>query len=474
MSRSTGEPDGATRGPAPASGSLWRAVLPGLLLLGLGLRTLGPVHDPDTWWHIRSGAELVRTWTFVGPDPWGTFATREWIRHQWLMDLAFGRADALGGLPAVAWLLPAMAVASGAAIVAVCRARASVLVSCVVAAVVVLAMSGSLSLRPQVVSFGFAAVVAGAYLAGADDLRARWWLVPLTWVWASCHGLWVVGPAMGLAVAAGLALSRTTRGAAASVAAVAVASVAAAALTPVGPRLLWAPFQVRHVTPFIEEWQRPSWTDPAFLAGLALVLGAAAIWRSARRRPSAARVLLLLLALVLVVLSRRTVGVGACVAAPLAAEALQSALPLVRERLGRREVALTALLAGATLAVTALLAPAVAGTPREVPEAMAPDLAALPARTVVCNSYDAGSWLLWRFPALRPVIDGRTELYTPQQIEAHLAFTAGAGSWSRYAEEHGCRVALVRSDAPVSADLRSGGWGLVRSTGDWVLWERAT
>lgn len=474
MSRTAAEPAGGTRSPTPASGPSWRVVLPGLLLLGLGLRTLGPVHDPDTWWHLRSGEELARSWTFVGPDPWGTFATREWIRHQWLMDLVFGRAEALGGLPAVAWLLPAMAVASGAAVVAVCRTRASVLVTCVVAALVVLAMSASLSLRPQVVSFGFAAVVAGAYLASVDDLRPRWWLVPLTWVWASCHGLWIVGPAAGIAVAAGLALDRTTRRAATWIAAVALASIAAAALTPVGPRLLWAPFQVRDVTPYLEEWQPSSWSDPAFVAGFLLVVGTAAIWWSRHRRPSAARIVLLLLALALVVLSRRTVGVGACVAAPLIAEALQSVLPLVRERIGRFEVVLTTGLAGAALALTALLAPMVAAAPREVPEALSPDLRALPARTVVCNSYDAGSWLLWRFPALRPVIDGRTELYTPQQIEAYLAFTAGAESWRRYADEHECRVALVRAGAPVSAALGSGGWILVGSTSAWMLWERPT
>ena len=53
--------------------------------------------------------------------------------------------------------------------------------------------------RPQLVSIALAAVVTAAWLCSARDLRARWWLVPVTWVWACSHGLWFVGPLVGLA-----------------------------------------------------------------------------------------------------------------------------------------------------------------------------------------------------------------------------------------------------------------------------------
>ena len=38
--------------------------------------------------------------------------------------------------------------------------------------------------------------------------RTPWWLVGLSWVWACCHGLWFLGPLVGLVVVVGLALDR--------------------------------------------------------------------------------------------------------------------------------------------------------------------------------------------------------------------------------------------------------------------------
>ncbi len=457
----------STGSPPPVA----RLAVPAVLLLGMVVKTLAPVHDPDTWWHLRSGAELARTWVFDGPDPWGTFATREWIRHQWLADLAFGAADRLGGLPAVAWLLPAMTAFVVVALYSVSRRRAGLLVTCLVVVVAYLAMSGSLSLRPQVLSFGFTAVTAGAWLATVEDGRMRWWLVPLTWVWASCHGLWVVGPAIGAAVVAGMALARDSRRSAVRTLWIPLASVAAAAVTPVGPRLLWAPFQVRDVTPYLQEWQRSSLTDPPFIAGVALLLLVGGGWGLARRRPHPAHALVLLLAVVLVLVSRRTVGIGSCVAAPLTAAALQSLLPLAREVFGRLEARVAAVGALLGMVVAAFLAPAVASRPDGVPEGLTFRLAGLPAGTVVCNSYDAGSWLLWRLPELRPVIDGRTELYTPAQVEAHLAFVAGDPSWRAYVAARDCTAALLRSSAPVVPTLEVGGWRRAGTDSDWVLLE---
>lgn len=471
----------APRLPAPRESTLprWLVLsLPGLLLLGLAVRTLGPVHDPDTFWHIRSGHELSRTWVFVGPDPWGTFATGTWIRHQWLVDLAFGWAESVGGLPMVATLLPVMATAVAAAIYAGARRGAGILVATLVTAVAVLAMSGSLSLRPQVVSFGFITITAAAWLATDRDGEVRWWLVPLTWVWASCHGFWFLGPALGaVAVTASMLLlrHRPPRRAIVTRWLVVLASVVAAAATPVGPRLLTAPFQVSGVTAYIEEWQRAPVTQPAFIAGAVLVGVAVVARRRTSPRADPVGWAFLLVALILVLWSRRTVGVGAAVAAPVAAAALQSALHLARERCTRAEVVVTCAAGIAGLVAATALAGGVAARPAGFPEAYASRLAAQPAGTVVCNDYFVGSWLLWRTPDLRPVMDGRTELYSPTAVRGLLDFTAAGPSWSEYADRHDCRLALVRAGSPIDhALMASTAWR--RVPGDdrsWVLFERS-
>ena len=61
----------------------------------------------------------------------------------------------------------------------------------------------------------------------------RWWLVPLTWVWAMVHGMWPVGIIIGLVALVGLALDRAvTRRQWLRLAAIPVLSVVAAGAHP--------------------------------------------------------------------------------------------------------------------------------------------------------------------------------------------------------------------------------------------------
>ena len=64
----------------------------------------------------------------------------------------------------------------------------------------------SLTPRPHLVSFLFLAITLHAWLGTARDLRPRWWLIALGWVWACSHGMWLLGPMVGLAVIGGLLL----------------------------------------------------------------------------------------------------------------------------------------------------------------------------------------------------------------------------------------------------------------------------
>ena len=64
-------------------------------------------------------------------------------------------------------------------------------------------------MRPQVLSYLLIAVTTAAWLARlVEDGKARWWLVPLTWVWAMVHGMWPVGIIIGLVALVGIALDR--------------------------------------------------------------------------------------------------------------------------------------------------------------------------------------------------------------------------------------------------------------------------
>src|ERR1019366_8521257 len=118
-----------------------------------------------------------------------------------------------------------------------CRQAADSVPAIMAALAALVGTGGSLSERPQLVSFVLLAVTVGAWWKTAGDLRPRWWLAPMTFLWACSHGMWGVGVLLGLTVIAGLALDRRLdRHTSARLLAVPALSVVAAGLTTGGAR----------------------------------------------------------------------------------------------------------------------------------------------------------------------------------------------------------------------------------------------
>ena len=445
-------------------------MLPAVVLTLFVLKPLGAVKDPDAYWHVVAGEHLQRTGQFVLDDPFGAATQKVWILNQWLPELFMHGAHTAYGLAGVAWLLCLGALLVGAAVLAACRRWSSPLVSALVVAVAFVALSGSLSPRPQLVTFALTAVTTSAWLLTREDGRARWWLVPLTWLWACSHGMWFVGPVIGGVVVLGLVLEgRVPVRSAARLAVVPVLSVVAAALTPVGPALFTSPFQVGGVTALISEWQPPGLGEPALIAALALV-ALVVVDQVRRDRLEWTVVLLTLVALVLALSWSRTVGLAAVMLAPLAAKAIQRLMrePVVRVR--RRERLVMAAAGAVALGAAALLAPFVAAAPAIGPNGLASALSRLPAGTVICNDQADGGWLMLRHPDLRPTMDTRVELYTVDRIRAYLGFMSAGPGWQSYPAEVRCAYAVLPTDAAVVPVLQATeGWQVVEQSGDYVL-----
>jgi hypothetical protein len=304
-------------------------------------------------------------------------------------------------------------------------------------------------------TFLFVVVTTEAYLRTLDDGRPRWWLIGVTWLWACCHGLWFLGPAIGFLVVAGQALTRTVswRGLL-TLAAVPVLSTVAAALTPVGPGLLSSPFQVHGVTAFITEWQPPDASDPAFLAVLALLLPVAVTVVAKPSKRSVSIALVAVLAFWLAITYGRTVAVAAAMLAPLAAEALQQLIHTHREP-KRVEATRTIAFGAVGLVVAAALAPTLAAKPAVGPNSLDPAIASLPQRSVVCNAWEDGGWFIWRHPNVKVTMDPRVELYSTDHIESYLDFIAARPGWDAYVKDSGCRYAVLPTDSPTIEALRT-------------------
>lgn len=450
---------------------LLRESLPALILLLVVTKVVSPVSDPDTFWHIAAGDYLSNHWVFNGPDPWSDMSTHTWRLHEWLPQLGISGLYDLGGLAAVAWVLPLGVTAIMVALWYWLRQTSSLLVTALVMGATFVGMTASMSARPHLVSFAFTVVTTGAWLRTATDHRGRWWLVPLTWVWACSHGMWFVAPVIGVTVVVGMALDRGVgRRQLVRLAGIPVVSVVAAALTPVGPQLLLSPLEVSVYTSFVDEWQASSLGDQAFTAFMALAGLVAVMWCRRGQRVPWSQLLLLALAVGLALMYARTVAVGAAVLAPVAATTIKHVKGTEREPGSRRERVITLGAALVALVAAAVMSSHSAARPAAGANELDAELSALPSGTTVCNSYDLGGWLIWRHPNIRPAVDGRTEVYALDYFHEYLAFHSGRPGWESYLDTVGCTHALVRTTEPAAAGLaKQEGWIVVRAGEQFVL-----
>ncbi|EWT03696.1 hypothetical protein N865_09505 [Intrasporangium oryzae NRRL B-24470] len=426
---------------------------------------LRPVRDPDTFWHLRTGDYLRQTWEFVLSDPWSSASEKRWILNQWLPELAMSGLAQVFGLGGAALYLSLATAGIFTALWVACRHRASALVAALVAVVALFTMSASLSPRPQLVTFALTVVTADAWLRTSEDLRPRWWLIPVSWLWACSHGMWFLGPVVGGLVVLGMAFERRVAlRRLAPLAAIPLMSFVVAAFTPVGPVLLASPFQVGEITAYITEWQPVSATEPVFIAALLLV---AVVLIHAAREAEGRRwhvFLLLLLALALAFTYARTVAIAGAVLAPLAAAALQQLTRQDRSPVTRREVGLSVCFGAGALALAAIIASTGLRSPGLGPNGLNAQLDALPSRTVVCNDWIDGGWLIWRHPQLRVTIDPRAEIYSVKHIRGYQSFAAAVPGWEDYVRDTGCRYALVsQTSATYEALTKQAKWRVAAS-----------
>jgi hypothetical protein len=473
---------GATAGRAPVD-PVARAltavpVLLVLLLLAVVLRS-SALHlgNDDTWFHLVLGDRFRHGWSLTHPGSLTRSASSPWVATQWSTEVLASQVESWFGLPGVAWLFGAFYCALVLGTYVSCRRVGRASSSALATLLVVIASAPVLSARPQIVSLVLLTVTVAAWLRTLRDGRPRWWLVPMTWVWATAHGLWSAGVLVGLVCACGVLLDRREGGRrAVAVLAVPVLSLVAALLTPVGPRLVLSQLAVSARTSMIAEWGPTDFrTVPALAAALALGV-VVVLWLRRGGQPSWTRLGLLVLAAGWMLLVSRMVPLGAVLVAPLLSEALDGgreralrARQAQPGRLGRTERA--TLVAGAVvyLLVLAVAAPRAADRPADVPAALTPRLQALPAGSQVLVEDGVGGWLEWRVPTVEPVIDGMLDAYPVGYMRDFFAATRVEPGWRGFVARSGARVGVLRAGSALVAALQHElGWRVVAHDARWV------
>jgi hypothetical protein len=435
----------------------------------LGVRA---VSDPSPWLHLKIGAFLLGGGRFGLPDPWAPFATRAYLPTEWLPAVLGQEVYRGFGLPGLAWLRCAGILALLSALVWSARRSAGAATCALVALVAIVGAYEGLTERPQLVGFVFLAVAVGAWWRSGLDLAPRWWLVPMTWLWACCHGLWIVGVGVGLVCIAGLALDRQlSRAATARLLAIPVLSVAAAGLTPLGPGLVLSPLTIgANANQFVAEWQPTSARDPFAMVTLAMFALVILSWVRLGRRAPWWQILLLLAGLAATLASMRTIAVGAVIAAPLLAQQIQlfRARPVAPPT--RRAAVGWAALIVVALVVAAPLAAVRAQDPVNVPARLGSQLAAIPSGTVVLADGDISGWLFWADPGVKPVLDPRIEIYPAAHIRAFVSAMAAGPGWEQFVDRTRARYALVPAGSPIATALvERAGWTQTGKDNGFVL-----
>lgn len=235
-----------------------------------------PLVDPDTWWHIRAGQEVIATGSVPRTDAWSIVgAGRSWTSQDWLANVLLAV-----GFEAGPWGWTALSLAFGA----LTMAAVGILWQAVgfrspgvgwlsriafLSAGFVLATT-ILGVRVQVIDLLMATLVVWIVWRYMVDPRWRWIvLLPAVAVlWANLHAGWILLFLIGGAVLVGESVDRLLRRSVAGrpplsweslgrLAAGLLASVVALALNPNGLDLYRYPFDTIGITTlsrYILEW----------------------------------------------------------------------------------------------------------------------------------------------------------------------------------------------------------------------------
>jgi hypothetical protein len=464
-------PDTVTRRSDPVT-VLTRRVMPFVLLGGvivvLVRLAATPLHNFDTFFHLRFGHEFLEgNWSLRDPGSVTTFATADWVPTQWLPQVVMAQFEDWFGLAGVAWLSGVQFLALALTLWWVARRQADPIVA---APVVILALAGcasGMSMRPQVISFILVAVTAAVWIRAHQTARVPWHLVPLTWLWAMCHGMWLVGVVIGMVAVVGIALDRRARGRRlVGMAAVPIASgVAASFLTPVGPGLFSAVLTVNSRGDYFYEWATPSFTDWNVLCALALV-SIPVLLGLRRGRRDWLTVLMLALAAAWLLYSLRTVPVAVAMVVPFTATALQDLVGASTPATRRERLLVLGGFATALLVLASVVS-RTADQPPANPEWMDSRFEALPAGTKLLEETGFGGYLMWRFPHLDLMAHGYGDTYTDAELNRNLEILTLEPGWDDQLRETGIEYAVLSPDLPITyALVELEGWTVLEGDED--------
>lgn len=384
--------------------------------------------DPDTYSHIALGRWMLEHHGVPDGDPFSlTLRGAHWVPFEWLAQIAYASALALGGwMGAVALAAAAASVAFGLLTHFLLRYWQPMPVLIAVLAAFVL-VSSHILVRPHVLALPLIVLWVGTLIRAADERHPPpWHVLPAMILWANLHGSFT----FGLAIAGAIACDALWNAPAAERLRVArqwlifgVLALAAACINPYGPEALLVTTRtiaLGEVMSVVTEWRSQDFTHLRPFELIMLGAFGFALYRGVKL--PLPRIVIVFGILHLSLSQSRHADLLGLLTPLFLAKPLAEQFSAIA---ASRDAAVTRLNAWLPFTAVAMLLglTAISGVSRNIaPAANITPAAALRSFDTVkavpiLNAYDFGGYL--DFVGIPAFIDGRAELYGMKFIMRH-------------------------------------------------------
>jgi len=406
------------------------AMLGALLVGGVAVIAQTFFLDPDVWWHIKDGQQILASHHWPTVDPYSfSVAGQHWIAFEWIGDVLLAATYRLGGLRGLEALLLILGSAILIALYSLAAIRCGNSKAAFVATATLFALATvSFNLRPQMLGYLFLILTLTILERFRQGKRRVVWALPiLMLVWVNAHGSWIIGLGIiGVYLVSGLTefrigdieARRWSPSDRLLLSGIFVLSSCATLITPYGSALAKFPFEVASSLPVsignIIEWRPMPFNAAPGKIFLALLLGFIALQVIFRFPWRLEEFTLYLMAVIVACLHIRFLLIFVPVFTPILATILARWVPRYERTQDR--YFLNAALMAVILGIIAWSLPSQADLQRSAGKTYPVEAVEYLNRHAVpgpmFNSYSFGGYLIWsRGPEHKVFMDGRSELY---------------------------------------------------------------
>jgi hypothetical protein len=451
-----------------------------------------PSVDTDSWWHLRSGAQILENGEILKVDPFSLTRNGEsWEYPGWIIQiilyLIFDQFS-FAGLNIFTALMVFIAFAflwatlEGPGLLK--------------AFVILLAAAASglyWSARPQIITFALTGISIYLLETARKGTLKKLWVMPiLMTIWANAHGgfavgflligvyfLSSVGEILIQKVRTSLTLSQVwkdRRNLTTMLLIVGFVSILTCMINPLGPKILLYPFKtvsVGTLQEYIAEWQPPDFQSSEVQPYILLFfISFFAISLSSRRR-EVCDFLLIGIFGYLSLYAVRNVGLFALSVSPVLSRHLESGLQPVVERFRSREefpkrlanrinLILALLVSFAALLQISLQLPDevnIKRTGEQIPLDAFEYIKDHKPDGPLFNSYNWGGYVLWDlYPDYLSFVDGRTDLFQDEILDKYILTWLAEPGWDAFLNEWEIRLVLIETRSPLANILLKERW----------------